>query len=128
MSIRQTFIKSERLHEKKLIQKLFDEGESFYKYPFKVFYLNVKNKDAVKAKVLVSVSKRLFKKAVERNRIKRIIREAYRKNKYLLSDNKFNENGQILLIGFIYTGKKLPEYQETEEKIILILQELVKHE
>ncbi|MBN2639378.1 MAG: ribonuclease P protein component [Bacteroidales bacterium] len=123
--MKQTFTKTERLHEKKLIHQLFSEGQSFFKYPFKVIFLSVKSENSPRAKVLVSVSKRNFKKAVDRNRIKRLMREAYRLNKHLLSPEYATPQNECLLIGFIYTGKTLPDFQETERKIILILQELV---
>ncbi|MBN2616230.1 MAG: ribonuclease P protein component [Bacteroidales bacterium] len=123
--VRKTFTKAERLYEKKLIQQLFKEGSSFFKHPFKVIYLPVKKGDGPRSRVLVSVSKRNFKKAVDRNRIKRLIREAYRHNKHLLSPEYATPKDECLLIGFIYTGKKLPDFQEVEQKIMLILQELV---
>jgi ribonuclease P protein component len=109
-----------------LIQQLFKEGSSFFKHPFKVVYLPVERNDGPRARILVTVPKRNFKKAVDRNRIKRLVREAYRKNKQLLSPEYATPEKQTLLIGFIYTGKTLPEYQEVEQKLILILQELVK--
>ena len=123
--VRKNFTKAERLHERKLIQQLFKEGSSFFKHPFKVIYLPVKRNDGPSARVLVSVSKRNFKKAVDRNRIKRLIREAYRLNKHLLSPEYVTPQDTSLLIGFIYTGKNLPDFQEVEQKIMLILQELV---
>lgn len=123
--VRKTFTKAERLHEKKLIQQLFNEGSSFFKHPFKVVYLPVKRGDGPRARILVSVSKRNFKKAVDRNRIKRLIREAYRHNKHILSPEFATPKDESLLIGFIYTGKNLPDFQEVEQKIMLILQELV---
>lgn len=123
--MRKTFTKTERLYEKKLIQKLFKEGGSFYHHPFKVVYLSEKNENSPRAKVLVSVSKRNFKKAVDRNRIKRLMREAYRINKHVLATENATPKNESLLIGLIYTGKKLPVFKEVEEKIILILQQLV---
>jgi ribonuclease P protein component len=74
---------------------------------------------------LVSVSKRNFKKAVDRNRIKRLIREAYRQNKSILGSNLASQP-ESLLLGFIYTAKTIMEYKEIERKIILILQRLIK--
>lgn len=123
--VRKTLTKTERLHEKKLIQQLFKEGSSFFKHPFKVIFLPVDKGNGPRARVLVSVSKRNFKKAVDRNRIKRLIRETYRQHKHLLSPEYATPKDECLLIGFIYTGKNLPDYQEVEQKIMLILQELV---
>ncbi len=73
-----TFKKSERLSSKKDIQELFNNGSSFYLYPFKVITLPA---DTSKLhQVLFSVPKRLFKRAVDRNLLKRRMREAYRLN------------------------------------------------
>lgn len=128
--MKQTFKKEERLHEKKLIGTLFKEGKSFYKFPFKVVYLKLEEAQAYPAKVLISVSKHNFKRAVDRNRIKRLIREAYRKNKHLLpGENADSEVSRTTwVIGLIHRGNVIPEYEEVEKKIILILQELMKNE
>ena len=74
----------------------------------------------VMAKVAFAVSKKNFKKAVDRNRIKRLMRESYRKNKYLLQEY-CGEKEKTLAILFIYTGKELPDYVGVEAKIILSL-------
>jgi ribonuclease P protein component len=83
--------------------------------------------DDAPVKLLVSVSKRNFKNAVDRNRIKRIIREAYRKNKHILYNTQ-NREAKTLLLGLIYTPKSIPDYKELERKIILILQRLNKED
>lgn len=108
---------------------MFKEGKSFYKFPFKVFYYRMEGSEDYPAKVLISVSRHNFKRAIDRNRIKRLIREAYRKNKYILSgEGDLEKNRTTWVIGLIHTGNVIPEYSEVEKKIILILQELVKHE
>lgn len=127
--MKQTFKKEERLSEKKLIASLFKDGKTFYKFPFKVFYRKLEEAEDYPAKVLISVSKRNFKRAVDRNHIKRLIREAYRKNKSILCGESNAENCQTTwVIGLIHTGNVIPEYEEVEKKIILILQELLKNE
>ncbi len=122
--LKQTFAKEERLYEKKLIDQLFKDGKSFFVFPFKVFYMSHEAAGLSLPKVLLSVPKRNFKRAVDRNRIKRLMREAYRRNKSSLSEG---EEGcrQQLLIGLIYTAKVEMDYVEIERKIILILQQLL---
>jgi ribonuclease P protein component len=123
--LRSVFRKNERLKSKKQINKLFTEGDTFFSYPFKVYYLYDGEKEDQGARVLVSVSKKKFKKAVDRNRIKRIVREAFRKNKAVLYDY-LQENNKSLWLGLIYSGETILSYQETERKLILILQRLTK--
>ncbi len=125
--MKQEFKKAERLNEKKLIGTLFKEGKTFYKFPFKVYYSRLEEIEDYPAKVLISVSKRNFKRAVDRNHIKRLIREAYRKYKDFLCGETENLR-PTWVIALIHTGNVIPEYKEVEKKIILILQELQKHE
>lgn len=112
-NLKYTFPKSERLHSKKLIQELFDKGSSFYLYPFKVIYLPQAGIDV--NQVLISVSKKKFKKAVTRNLIKRKVKEAYRLNKNLLTAE--SQTFSNVLIGYIYTGKNVMPYQTMEGKL-----------
>lgn len=105
----QTFVKAERLHSKKLVQELFTKGSSFYLFPFKVLILAHPDQNIPRHEILISVSKRSFKKAVDRNLLKRRIRETYRTEKQTLHDNT------KLVIAFIYTGKTillLPEIKQ----------------
>ena len=111
------------------MEQLFKSGKSFFVFPFKVFYDVTEQGAPYPAKVLISVPKRNFKKAVDRNRIKRLVREAYRRNKAILGAYKTAKEGsRTLLIGLIYTPKVHMDYKEIERKIILILQQLKKHE
>ncbi len=105
--------KHEILRSKKTIRELFENGSSFFLYPFKVYYLP--NPESQNNQVLFSVSKRNFKKAVERNLLRRRIREAYRLNKNtLVSDQK---ESLSLYIALIYISKlKLP-YRDIENKL-----------
>jgi ribonuclease P protein component len=125
--LKQTFKKEERIYERKLLDQLFKNGKSFFVYPFKVYYFSLEKTGCYPARVLISVPKRNFKRAVDRNRIKRLIREAYRRNKWILcpSGNK-NDCRRQYLIGLIYTAKTHMDYVEVERKIILILQQLQK--
>lgn len=122
-----TFKKEERLNSKVVIDDLFADSKSFFKFPFKVLYKKVEGDSNLIAKILITVPKRNIKKAVDRNRIKRLIRESYRRNKYIL-ENSSELNTQIFIIGFIYTQKSILSFQEIERKLILILQTIKKQD
>lgn len=111
--------KTERLHAEKSIKELFHEGSSFFLFPFKVQFFVKKDLPKGTTKVLFSVSKRKFKKAVDRNFVKRRIKEAYRLNKHLITIPNIELN-----IGFIYVAGNLMEFSEIQPKIILCLKKL----
>jgi len=113
-----TFGKSERLKKEKLIKELFNGGSSFYLFPFKVFYLPQPDPDCAFHQVLVSVSKRNFKRAVDRNRIKRLTREAYRLQKHTLPE------APRLVIGYVYTHKEIPLFEELKRRLHKSLERL----
>jgi ribonuclease P protein component len=127
MLLNRTFRKGERLHGKKLIDRLFKEGGSFFIHPFKVVYLMDGVKEKYPVQVLVSVSKRNIRKATDRNKLKRLIREAYRLNKEELYRQLKDKDGQ-LIIGLIYTGRTILSFTQIESKIILILQRLIEQD
>jgi len=120
MQPRQTFTKEERLCSKKLIEELFAGGHSFFEYPFKIVYLIVDEDSpwfkTFPAKVLFTISKRKFKLATDRNKLKRLMREGYRKQKYLLYKNLSSKKIKTG-IAYIYTAKEMLPYQEIEKKI-----------
>ena len=118
----QTFTKAERLCGKTALDQLFQTGKSFNSYPFKAIWQETSHGEAP-IQVVISVPKRLFKKAVHRNRIKRLIREAYRKNKAKAYDALGNKKVLLLLI---YTAKTIMEYKEVEEKTLIALERLNK--
>ncbi len=111
-----TFHKKEKLNNHSLIRKLFNEGESIYVHPFKIYYLVSELETTFPAQVLISVPKRYFKKAVDRNRIKRLFREGFRLNKESLYQDLYRYDTQICL-GFVYTHKEIPEYKKVNGSI-----------
>ena len=101
-----TLYKAERLSRKKVIEKMFAGGSrSFSLFPLRVVYLPVEELEAP-VSILVSVSKRRFKRAVKRNWVKRRIREAYRLNKQPLLE-AVQQNGCRLAVAFIYLSDQL---------------------
>ena len=119
----QTFQKDERLSVEKIIEKLFSGGKIFLIYPYRVVWLEHEPGTKYPAQILISVSKKKFKKAVDRNLIKRRTREAYRKNKS--SFYKFlTNNDKNCAFALIYISNEIALYKEIEQKIILILQRL----
>lgn len=123
--MRFTFKKSERLHSKILIGKLFSEGSSFFIHPFRVSYLIVEKNEEPPVQIIISVSKKNFKSAVKRNKIKRLIRESYRINKHMIWDEYIDRHNEQLLLGLVYVGKTIVPYSEMERKLILILHRLI---
>lgn len=116
-----TLRKAERLNSKILVGKMFEGGvsKSFSIFPIRIVYMPVEKGEA-SASILISVSKRRFKRAVKRNRVKRQIREAYRKNKHLLLDG-LQSREQQLAIAFIYLSDELIATSELEEKMRIAL-------
>lgn len=116
--------KPERLSRKKIIEKLFAGGSrSFSIFPLRVVWLPVEELD-VQASLLVSVSKRRFKRAVKRNRVKRQIREAYRLNKQPLLE-ALAEKDLRLALAFIYLSDELTDSAVIAEKMKIALVRIV---
>lgn len=118
--------KNERLSGKTTIDKLFSLGKSKTFFPLRVQYTLVEaRKTSAKASVLIVVPKRYIKNAVDRNLLKRRIRESYRKNKSILSfPEGFNKTIEFSLL---YLTKDIVEYEEINRKILLILPYLNEH-
>jgi ribonuclease P protein component len=119
-----TLKKEERLCNKKLIDELFHNGSSFLCYPFKASWLVANATQPFPAQVLFAVSKKRFKRAVDRNRIKRISREAYRLNKQTHLYDRLKGSEKQIVLSLAYIGKELPEYDFAEKKMLKLLKQL----
>src|SRR5471030_2413656 len=97
-----TFKKEERLCNKKLIDELFHNGSSFLCYPFKASWLIIDEPRQIPAQILFSVSKKRFKRAVDRNLVKRRMREAYRLNKQQQLYDLLNSAGKKIALSVGY--------------------------
>jgi ribonuclease P protein component len=117
--------RNERLSGRKRIEHLYANGKSFHLPSIRVMWiLNTEEEILSLSQVMFSAPKKKFKKAVTRNRLKRLMRESYRKNKHLLNDFLEEKNKNIHL-SIVFTGSADISYAETEGKIILTLQRLI---
>jgi ribonuclease P protein component len=118
-----TLGKNERLKRRKIIDQVFNEGKSITLFPLKVHYMFCQSlTDPLQAGF--TVSSRQFKKAVDRNRIKRLLREAYRLQKASLQQ-MLQQNQQQLALFVIYIGKELPDFQLISDKTKQVLNKLI---
>ena len=117
------FPKSERLCSKKRIDQLFaGDGHSFSAYPLRAVYKEVDSEQPLQ--LLISVSKRRFKHAVDRNRTKRLIREAYRLNKHLLLDQLGEKH---IDVAFMWISDQLSDFATVETKVKNLLQRIAEN-
>lgn len=115
-----TYSKAEKLKSRKIIDLLFSEGKSVSKYPLRLVYAPT---EGIEEKLLfgVSVSKRNFKNAVDRNYFKRVLRECYRLNKNLLYENLDRPYAMM----FFYQSKERLSYQEIHEKTLQLFEKWI---
>lgn len=121
---RYTFKKHEKLKSRKAIEQLFREGKSFSNFPFKVIW-KFNEMASTELQAGFTVSSKQFKKAVDRNRIKRLIRESYRLQKDQLQGQLKNKQ-KYLSVFFIYVGNELPEYSFIFERTGKAIKHLIK--
>jgi len=122
---RQTFRKPERLVSRLAFERLMKQGESLHQFPVRAVWKSFQLPTPYPIQVAFSVPKRNFRRAVDRNRIKRLMREAYRKNKNLLY-TLLKGTGKQYAVMFVFTGKKLPSFQEIERLVSSTLENIAK--
>ncbi|MFC4210307.1 ribonuclease P protein component [Pedobacter lithocola] len=113
-----TFRKEERLCSRKHLDLLFKNGSSFLLYPFRVSYLFIDEPAEVQAQVVINVPKKRYKRAVDRNLLKRRIREAYRLNKQNNFYTKLPSDRGLLLFSIQFIGKEKYDFSFVEKKLI----------
>lgn len=116
-----TYGKKDKLKSQKQIAQLFKDGKGLTVFPLRVVYLPITFEDGSLIKAGVSVSKRLHKKAVARNRLKRLMREAYRLNKPLY----FNNTNTSFAFMFLYISKEFSTFKEVEAAMIKIFKKII---
>ncbi len=121
---RYTFKKEEKLKSRKTIEQLFREGKSFSNFPFRVLW-KFNETSIAPLQSGFAVGSKHFKKAVYRNRIKRLMREAYRLQKNGLQEQLVQQQ-KHLDVFFIYAGNELPEYPFIFEKMGNVIKRLIK--
>jgi len=122
-----TLGKEERLKSRKQIEQLFHKGKSFVVAPYRIYFIvnseSPIQKGESRLKFGTGVSAKNFKKAVDRNRIKRLTREAWRLQKNEIT-KKAKEAQRQLNVFFIYTGKELPDFKTVKDKVAIALKKL----
>ena len=113
------FPKREKLKSRKTLERLFAEGRSLTKFPLRMIFLETTSPGQPPVQVAVTVPKRNFKRAVDRNRIKRLLRESYRQNKGLIFNNI---EGNFAFL-FLYLGKELPTFKQVEQSMLTIFRQ-----
>ena len=127
MTTAPVFRKEERIVSNLLIETLFEKGnsKSLNAYPLRAVYVKTEHREGcAPVQLLISVPKKKFKHAVDRNRVKRQIREAYRNNTSLLEGTV--EEGQMLLIAIIWLSDKHFATKEVEKRVISLLKQMAK--
>ncbi|RXG17954.1 ribonuclease P protein component [Leeuwenhoekiella aestuarii] len=120
--MKQTFPKKEHLKRKKLLDELFSTGKKVSAYPLLLFYVETPlSEENIAIQTGVSVAKRNYKLAVTRNRIKRLMREVYRKNK-----TQFQTNDKTFAFMFIYTGREVMAIEELDKAMLKLAEKFNK--
>ncbi|MDR1782793.1 MAG: ribonuclease P protein component [Dysgonamonadaceae bacterium] len=121
-----SFKKAERISLRKEIESLFENGKHFNEFPLHIIYCTDPEIKSAAVSALISVPKKRFKKAVDRNRIKRLIRESYRLNKSPLVA-KFKENGNHLSLCFVYADSKIADMKVVNDAVCKVIDSLIQN-
>lgn len=121
-----TFKRAERLKSRKVIEQLFKQGQSFAHYPLRLVWTVQKERQSIfPVQFALTVPKKKFKKAVQRNRIRRLMREAYRLNKHRLYKALEESESQLAFL-VIYTGQEALTFKEIETAMQQMLRRFIK--
>ena len=122
---------SERLKSRKLMERVFKTGTRWNKFPFRVSFLIDKDSEDGTIKFGCSAPVRNFKKAVDRNRVKRLMKEAFRLEKHLLAEQLKQKNARLVVF-VIYTSPGLPKFETIKtsmnELVLKLKDEIQKHD
>ncbi|PID69572.1 MAG: ribonuclease P protein component [Flavobacteriales bacterium] len=118
--MRQTFNKDERLKSKKIIEELFKKGQNLYAYPLLLKYLPIEHPGNFPVQIAFSVPKKKIKKATQRNRIKRQLREIYRQHK----NDLYTHVDKKIAIILIFIDERAHNFVELEEQFLFLLKQL----
>jgi len=119
-----TFSKKERICSKIVLNQLIQEQQILFCHPYKCYYrVEYASQLPIIHQIAISVPKKIFRLAVDRNRIKRLTREAYRLNKHLLENDEIQKETRFQIF-FIFIGNEIPTYKFVNDKIITILRRL----
>jgi ribonuclease P protein component len=124
MIVNNSLGKTERLCSAKVINELFKNGRKFNNYPFRIFWKLSDTADLQCIRILVAVPKKNIAKAIQRNLIRRRIREIYRKNKGIFYNGLTNKTSKSLDIAFIFADNNILDYYELENRVISTFQKL----
>jgi ribonuclease P protein component len=119
-----TFKKEERLCNKRLLEQLFSSGSSFLCYPFRVSWLKAVTAQPAVVQVVFAVAKKRYKRAVDRNLIKRRTREAYRLHKQKLLYKPLQEQDLQIILSINYIGKEINDFTLMDKKMVKLLTQL----
>jgi ribonuclease P protein component len=119
-----TFKKEERLCNKRLLEKLFSSGSSFLCYPYRASWLQAPIPQPATVQVVFAVAKKRYRRAVDRNQIKRRTREAYRLHKQELLYKALQEQNLQIILSINYIGKEINDFTLMEKKMVKLLAQL----